>query len=125
MADIGNWQTQLSQTQFDKTTVRETIYKYVRKFPIEVHRERGQNLSIFISCRYLVELGPRNWVYRFPKISHDSESSIGNRQWLAGWVRRASKIESDKELSDQTVFVCHCLSDRSGLSLVLSGLIFV
>ena len=36
-----------------------TIYKYIRQFPIEVHRGRGQNFPIFISCRYLVELGPR------------------------------------------------------------------
>ena len=33
-------------------------HKYIRKFPIKVHRGRGQNFPIFISCRYLVELGP-------------------------------------------------------------------
>ena len=49
----------MSQTQFDKITTKETIYKYIRKFPIKVHRGRGQNFPIFISCRYLVELGPR------------------------------------------------------------------
>ena len=49
----------LSQTQFDKITTRETIYKYIQKFAIKVHRGRGQNFPIFISCRYLVELGPR------------------------------------------------------------------
>ena len=32
-----------------------------RKFLIEVHRGRGQDFPIFISCRYLVELD--NWVY--------------------------------------------------------------
>ena len=29
------------------------------KFPIKIHRGRGQNFPIFISCPYLVELGPR------------------------------------------------------------------
>ena len=35
------------------------IYIYIRKLAIKVHRGRGQNFPIFISCRYLVELGPR------------------------------------------------------------------
>ena len=35
------------------------IYIHIRKFLIKVHRGRGQNFPIFISCRYLVELGPR------------------------------------------------------------------
>ena len=56
---FGNRQTQLSQAQFDKITTKETIYKYIRKFSIKVNRGRGQNFPIFISCRYLVELGPR------------------------------------------------------------------
>ena len=56
---LGDRWTQSSQTQFDKITTRETIYKYIRKFPIKVHRGRGQNFPIFTSCRYLVELGPR------------------------------------------------------------------
>ena len=35
------------------------IYIHTRRFPIKVHRGRGQNFPIFISCRYLVELGRR------------------------------------------------------------------
>ena len=35
------------------------IYIYIYIFPIKVHRGRGQNFPIFIFCRYLVELGPR------------------------------------------------------------------
>ena len=44
-----------------KVTTREIIYKYVRTFLINAHRGRGQNLKfpIFISCRYLDELGPQ------------------------------------------------------------------
>ena len=38
---------------------RNNIQIYTRKFPIKVHRGRGQNFPIFTSCRYLVELGPR------------------------------------------------------------------
>ena len=34
-------------------------HKYIRKVLIKVHRGRGTFFSIFISCRYLVELGPR------------------------------------------------------------------
>ena len=56
---FGSRWAQLSQTQFDKITTRETIYKHIREFPIKVHRGRGQDFPIFISRRYLVELGPR------------------------------------------------------------------
>ena len=40
----------------DKTN---NIQIYVRRFPFKVHRGRGHNFPIFISCRYLVELGLR------------------------------------------------------------------
>ena len=38
---------------------RNNIQIYTRKLPVEVQRGRGQNFPICISCRYLVELGPR------------------------------------------------------------------
>ena len=31
------------------------MYKYVRNFLAKVHRGRGQNFPIFISCRYRAE----------------------------------------------------------------------
>ena len=54
---LGTGRPSCRTPQFDKITTRETIYEYIRKFPIRVHRGRGQNFPIFISCRYLVELG--------------------------------------------------------------------
>ena len=37
---------------------RNNIQIYT-EIPMEVHRGRGQNFPILISCRYLVGLGPR------------------------------------------------------------------
>ena len=38
---------------------RNNIQIHTDIFPSKVHRGRGQDFPIFISCRYLVELGPR------------------------------------------------------------------
>ena len=38
---------------------RNNIQMYTEIPNYKVHRGRGQNFQIFISCRYLVELGPR------------------------------------------------------------------
>ena len=39
--------------------VGTNIDRNIRKFPIKVHRGRGQNFPMFISCLYRVELAPR------------------------------------------------------------------
>ena len=47
-------------------------HKSARRFPVKVHRGRGQNFPIFISCHYLVELDPRQL----------ATGSTGARQFL-------------------------------------------
>ena len=39
-------------------------YKYIRKFPIKVHRGRGQNFPIFIFVVILSNWVWDDWVYR-------------------------------------------------------------
>ena len=53
----GTGRPPLLQTQLHKITTRETIYKHIRKFPVKIHRARGQDFPICVSCRYLVKLG--------------------------------------------------------------------
>ena len=50
------------------------VYKYIQKFPIKVHRGRGHNFPIFISCRYLVELGPRQLGLPVPELNKKGQA---------------------------------------------------
>ena len=49
-----------SKRQKGRQKTRPLPQIYTRKFSIRVHRGRGENFPIFISCRYLVELVPGN-----------------------------------------------------------------
>ena len=82
-------------------------HKSIRKFPIKVHRERGQNFPIFISCRYLVELGPRQ--LGLPVADQSWERSPKN-EFPGPLGPGAKKAENGVEKeSKSTVFQLFCL----------------
>ena len=70
------------------------IYRDLSEIPIKIHRGRGQNFPMFISWRYLVELGPGQLGLRFLTILSSRYlfmPFVQNRQfWLAltrtNWV---------------------------------------
>ena len=82
--NIGNWETQLSQTQLRKITARETTYKYIRKFPIKTHRGRGKTSQY----PYLVAI-LSNWVADTGFRKH--QKFRGGSQNISGCSQRPKK----------------------------------